>query len=150
MTTVFDSSKPIAIGCDHAGFEYKQALIPWLQEKGFRVKDFGTDSPASVDYPDFAHPTALSVEKGESAFGILLCGSANGVNMAANKHQGIRSALCWNTDVARLVRLHNDANIIALPARFVALSYAMEMIEVFMATAFEGGRHANRVNKISC
>ena len=150
MTNTFDLSKPIAIGCDHAGFEYKQSVIKWLKDKGYEVKDFGTHTTESVDYPDFAHPTALSVESGESAFGILICGSANGVNITANKHQGIRSALCWNNDVAKLARQHNNANIIALPARFVALHYAIEMIEYFMNTAFEGGRHENRVNKISC
>lgn len=146
----FDLTKPIAIGCDHAGFEYKQSVIKWLKDKGYTVKDFGTHTTESVDYPDFAHPTANSVESGEAAFGILICGSANGVNITANKHQGIRSALCWNNDVARLARQHNNANIIALPARFVALHYAIEMIENFMTTAFEGGRHENRVNKISC
>jgi ribose 5-phosphate isomerase B len=146
----FDLSKPIAIGCDHAGFEYKQSIIKWLSDKGFQVKDFGTYTVESVDYPDFAHPTASSVENGESAFGILICGSANGVNITANKHQGIRSALCWNNDVAKLARQHNNANIISLPARFVALHYAIEMVENFMNTAFEGGRHENRVNKIAC
>jgi ribose 5-phosphate isomerase B len=150
MANSFDLSKPVAIGCDHAGFEYKQSVIKWLQDKGYEVKDFGTHSLESVDYPDFAHPTASSVENGETAFGILICGSANGVNITANKHQGVRSALCWNNDVARLARQHNNANIIALPARFVALHYAIEMIENFMNTAFEGGRHENRVNKISC
>ncbi len=146
----FDLSKPIAIGCDHAGFEYKQSIIKWLKDKGYTVKDFGTHSVESVDYPDFAHPTASSVENGETAFGILICGSANGVNITANKHQGIRSALCWNNDVAKLARQHNNANIISLPARFVALHYAIEMIENFMNTAFEAGRHENRVNKIAC
>lgn len=150
MTNTFDLTQPIAIGCDHAGFEYKQSVIKWLKDKGYEVKDFGTYSTESADYPDFAHPTALSVEGGETAFGILICGSANGVNITANKHQGIRSALCWNNDVARLARQHNNANIIALPARFVALHYAIEMIENFMTTSFEGGRHENRVNKISC
>jgi len=150
MPNSFDLSKPIAIGCDHAGFEYKLSVIKWLQDKGHQVKDFGTHSLESVDYPDFAHPTALSVETGEAAFGILICGSANGVNITANKHQGIRSALCWNNDVARLARQHNNANMIALPARFVALHYAIEMIDNFMNTSFEGGRHENRVNKISC
>lgn len=150
MTNTFDLTKPIAIGCDHAGFEYKQSVIKWLKDQGYEVNDFGTHSTESVDYPDFAHPTALSVESGETAFGILICGSANGVNITANKHQGIRSALCWNNDVARLARQHNNANIIALPARFVALHYAIEMIDNFMNTAFEGGRHENRVNKISC
>jgi ribose 5-phosphate isomerase B len=150
MDTTFDLTKPIAIGGDHAGFEYKQSIIKWLRDKGYQVKDFGTHSTDSVDYPDFAHPTAASVEKNETAFGILICGSANGVNITANKHQGIRSALCWNTDVARLARQHNNANVIALPARFIALHYAIEMIDGFMNTAFEGGRHEGRVNKISC
>jgi len=150
-TTVFETTtKPIAIGCDHAGFEYKQAIKQWLSEKGFSVKDFGTNSLDSVDYPDFAHPTALSVEKGESAFGILFCGSANGVAITANKHQGIRAGIAWENDVAILIRKHNDANIICLPARFVALPLVKEMIETFMQTAFEGGRHTLRVNKISC
>jgi ribose 5-phosphate isomerase B len=138
MRFVFDNSKPIAIGCDHAGFEYKTALIQWLTDKGYQVKDFGTYSTDSVDYPDFAHPTATSVETGESAFGILLCGSANGVAMTANKH------------VAVVTRQHNNANIICIPARFVALALAEQMIERFMTTEFEGGRHATRVNKIAC
>lgn len=150
MSFVFDSSKPIAIGCDHAGFEYKTALISWLTGKGYQVKDFGTDSNASVDYPDFAHPTASSVEKGESCFGILLCGSANGVAITANKHQQIRAGLCWQNDVAAIVRKHNDANIICIPARFVSLVLAEQMIDIFMTTAFEGGRHATRINKIAC
>jgi ribose 5-phosphate isomerase B len=150
-TTVFETTtKPIAIGCDHAGFEYKQAIKQWLSEKGFSVKDFGTNSLDSVDYPDFAHPTALSVEKGESAFGILFCGSANGVAITANKHQGIRAGIAWENEVAILIRKHNDANIICLPARFVALPLVKEMIETFMQTAFEGGRHSIRVGKISC
>lgn len=148
--TTFDLTKPIAIGADHAGFEYKQAAITWLREKGYQVNDLGTHSADSVDYPDFAHPVASSVESGEAAFGILICGSGNGVNITANKHQGIRSALCWSPDVAKLARLHNNANIIALPARFIALHYALEMIELFMTTPFEGGRHATRVNKIAC
>lgn len=146
----FNLSLPIAIGCDHAGYEYKAALAKWLQEKGYTVKNFGTDSPDSVDYPDFAHPTASSVEKGETAFGILLCGSANGVAITANKHQNIRAGLCWENEVASLVRKHNDANIICIPARFVSIDAAKEMIETFVNTEFEGGRHANRVNKIAC
>jgi ribose 5-phosphate isomerase B len=150
MNSVFDSSKPIAIGSDHAGFEYKEATKKWLQEKGFTVSDFGTKDLSSVDYPDFAHPVASSVENNESAFGILFCGSANGVAITANKHQNIRAGLCWENDVAKLVRLHNNANVICIPARFVALPLAFEMIENFMSTPFEGGRHANRVNKISC
>ncbi len=151
ISTVFDTAtKPIAIGSDHAGFEYKEATKQWLIEKGFTVKDFGTDSLASVDYPDFAHPTALSVESGEAAFGILFCGSANGVAITANKHQGIRAGLCWENEVAKLVRLHNNSNIICIPARFVSLVSAEEMIKTFMNTAFEGGRHGLRVDKISC
>lgn len=150
MNYVFDASKPIAIGCDHAGFEYKEAIKKWLTEKGYTVKDFGAPSLDSVDYPDFAHPTASSVENGEAAFGILFCGSANGVAITANKHQGIRAGLCWQNDVASLIRLHNDANVICIPARFVALPLAQQMIEIFMTTAFEGGRHATRVNKIAC
>lgn len=151
ISTIFDTAfKPIAIGSDHAGFEYKEAVKKWLTDKGFTVKDFGTDSLASVDYPDFAHPTASSVESGEAAFGILFCGSANGVAITANKHQGIRAGLCWENEVAKLVRLHNDCNVICIPARFVTLELAEEMIETFMHTAFEGGRHGLRVNKISC
>lgn len=150
MSFVFDPSKPIAIGSDHAGFEYKTLLIKWLTDKGFQVKDFGTSSLDSVDYPDFAHPTASSVESGEASFGILLCGSANGVAITANKHQHVRAGLCWENDVARLTRMHNDANIICIPSRFVALALAQQMIENFMSTPFEGGRHANRVNKIAC
>ncbi len=150
MSFVFDSSKPIAIGSDHAGFGYKTELIKWLTDKGFQVKDFGTYSLDSVDYPDFAHPTASSVENGETSFGILLCGSANGVAITANKHQAIRAGLCWQNDVAVLVRQHNNANIICIPARFVALPLAQQMIDIFMTTPFEGGRHATRVNKIAC
>jgi ribose 5-phosphate isomerase B len=150
MSYVFDASKPIAIGSDHAGFEYKSALIGWLKAKGYEVKDCGTYSLDSVDYPDFAHPTANSVETGEAAFGILLCGSANGVAITANKHQHIRAGLCWQNDVALLVRQHNDANIICIPARFVSLALAEQMIDRFMTTTFEGGRHATRVGKIAC
>lgn len=150
MSFVFDPSKPIAIGCDHAGFEYKEALKAWLSAKGHEVKDFGTHSADSVDYPDFAHPVATSVENGESAFGILLCGSANGVAITANKHQQIRAGLCWQNDVALLVRKHNNANILCIPARFVSLSLAEQMTELFMTTEFEGGRHGTRVGKIAC
>lgn len=150
MPFVFDSASPIAIGCDHAGFEYKTALLSWLSGKGFQVKDFGTFSTDSVDYPDFAHPVASAVEKGEASFGILLCGTANGVAMTANKHPNIRAALCWQNDVAQITRQHNNANIICIPARFVALPLAQQMIDLFMTTPFEGGRHANRVGKIAC
>lgn len=138
----------IAIGGDHAGFEYKAELIKFL--KDYEVKDFGAYSAETVDYPDFAHPVALAVENKEYNVGILLCGSANGVAISANKHQGIRAALCWNEDVAKFARLHNDANIICIPARFVSLELAKQMVTLFLNTAFEGGRHADRVNKISC
>ena len=150
MLNIFDFSKPIAIGCDHAGFEYKESIKKWLNEKKLFVKDFGTGSPDSVDYPDYAHPVSEAVEKGDVAFGILLCGSANGVAITANKHPNIRAGLCWISDVAKLVRLHNNANIICIPARFVSAPQARELVEIFINTEFEGGRHATRVNKISC
>lgn len=150
MSASFDLSKPIAVGGDHAGYEYKTAAVKWLEEKGYKVLDKGVHSDASSDYPDVAHPVASAVESGEAAFGILFCGSANGVCMTANKHQRIRAALCWNNDVARLSRQHNDANIICLPARFIALDYAKQMVEIFAETPFEGGRHARRVDKIAC
>lgn len=150
MPSSFNLSLPIAIGSDHAGFEYKTKLIPWLGEQGLNIRDMGVNSSSSADYPDFAHPVAEAVESGEAAFGILLCGSANGVCMTANKHQGIRAALCWETEVAKLTRQHNNANIICIPARFVAFEYARQMIEVFIETAFEGGRHQQRIDKISC
>ena len=150
MSVSFDLSKPVAIGSDHAGFEYKMALVQWLGEKGYQLRDMGVDENRSVDYPDYAHPVASAVEKGEAAFGILLCGSANGVCITANKHQGIRAGLSFETEVARLIRLHNDANIICIPARFVSLEYAKQMIEIFMNTEFDGGRHQTRVNKIAC
>jgi len=146
----FDLSKPIAIGSDHAGVEYKAATKEYLESKGYKVVDFGSNTTSSVDYPDFAHPVATSVENGETAFGILYCGSANGVAITANKHQNIRAGLCWENDVAVLVRKHNNANIICIPARFVALSLALEMVEKFISTEFEGGRHATRVGKIAC
>lgn len=140
----------IAIGSDHAGFEYKEKIKKYLSDKGIEIQDFGTFSSDSVDYPDFAHPTAEAVENNEASFGILLCGSGQGVMLTANKHQGIRCALCWNTDVARLSRQHNNANMIAFPARFVAYEYVIEMLEVFLNTKYEGGRHERRVGKISC
>ena len=150
MSYVFDNTKPIALGADHAGIDYKNDIKIWLEAKGHTVKDFGTNTTDSVDYPDFAHPTASSVEKNETSFGILFCGSANGVAITANKHVGIRAGLCWQVEVAELVRLHNNANVICIPARFVTLDLAKEMIEKFMTTSFEGGRHQNRVNKITC
>jgi ribose 5-phosphate isomerase B len=146
----FSKTRPVAIGCDHAGYAYKEQIKSHLTEQGWQVLDFGTHGPDSVDYPDFAHPTAESVEKGESEFGILICGSANGVAITANKHQGIRAGLCWNRDVAELVRLHNDANILCIPARFLDTADVLGVVDTFIATPFEGGRHANRVGKISC
>ncbi len=150
MENTFDLTKPVAIGCDHAGFEYKEAIKKWLTDKGFEVKDFGTNSSESTDYPDFAHPVSSFVESREAAFGILLCGSANGVAITANKHQHIRAGLCWQNEVAKVVRQHNNANIICLPARFIALPLALALIDTFMNTEFEGGRHERRVNKMAC
>ena len=150
MSFVFDANKPIALGADHAGVDFKNQVKTWLTEKGFTIKDFGTYNTDSVDYPDFAHPTATSVETGEACFGILFCGSANGVAMTANKHAGIRAGLCWETEIAELTRLHNDANMICIPARYVSIELAKEMITIFMETAYEGGRHQNRINKIAC
>lgn len=144
MNSPFDLSKPIAIGSDHAGFDYKEQLISFLEGKGFLYQDFGAFSKESVDYPDFAHPVAEAVESGDYAFGILLCGSANGVAITANKHQHIRAGICWGDEIAKLVRQHNDANIICIPARFVREGDAEKMVSTFITTAFEGGRHANR------
>lgn len=150
MNNVFDFSKPIAVGADHAGFEYKSMIIDMLQAKGLQIKDLGTQSMDSVDYPDFAHPVASAVENGEAACGILVCGSANGVAITANKHQNIRAAVCWTNNVAMLARQHNNANIICLPARFVSPPSAEEMVNVFLSTDFEGGRHQTRVSKMAC
>ncbi|MFC3416424.1 ribose 5-phosphate isomerase B [Algoriphagus hitonicola] len=143
-------SKKIAIGGDHAGYEYKEKLIKSLENLGYEVKDFGPGSNASVDYPDYVHPLCTALEKGEFEQGILICGSGNGVAITANKHQGIRAALCWNEDLAALARQHNDANILALPARFITFELAEKLAEIFLTTDFEGGRHATRVNKIAC
>jgi ribose 5-phosphate isomerase B len=140
----------IAIGSDHAGFEYKQMLAQWLRETGHEVQDFGTHSPDSVDYPDFVHPLASAITAGEFKQGILVCGSANGVCITANKHRGIRAAIAWAPELAALARQHNDANILCLPARFVSEEAAREITEQFLNTAFEGGRHQTRVNKIDC
>lgn len=138
----------IAIGADHAGFDYKESLKAHLS--ALEVKDFGTYATDSVDYPDFAHPVASAVESGDFDFGILVCGSANGVAITANKHQQIRAAICWENEIAALARQHNNANIICIPARFVSTELAKEMVSTFLATAFEGGRHEKRVEKISC
>ncbi|HMT52428.1 MAG: ribose 5-phosphate isomerase B [Saprospiraceae bacterium] len=140
----------IAIGSDHAGFEYKTYAIKLLKIKGYQVQDFGTASVASVDYPDFAHPVATAVENKSVDVGILICGSGNGVCMSANKHQGIRAALCWTPELGSLARQHNDSNILCLPARFVSKVMAGKIIKAYLESSFEGGRHQNRVNKISC
>src|SRR6186713_1731415 len=147
---IFDSSKPIAIGCDHAGFDCKEDLISFLEGENMSYKDFGTYTKDSVDYPDFAHPVASAVESGEASFGVLLCGSANGVAITANKHQGIRAAICWGEELARLARSHNNANVLCVPARFVDDNVTKQMVDVFIDTIFEGGRHESRVRKIAC
>lgn len=147
---MFSADLPVAIGSDHAGFEYKEAIISFLDGKNIAYTDFGTYSSDPVDYPDFAHPVADEVESGKASFGILICGSANGVAMTANKHQGIRAAICWGEELSELARKHNNANIICIPARFVRESDVEKMLDIFMKTEFEGGRHSNRVNKIAC
>lgn len=140
----------IAIGGDHAGFDYKARLINWLHANGYETKDFGTYSSESADYPDFAHAVAGAVEKKEYELGILICGSANGVAMTANKHQGVRAAVCWNEELASLARNHNNANILCLPARFVPYELTEKIADRFVHENFEGGRHDRRVGKISC
>lgn len=142
------STKTIAIGSDHAGFKLKEIIRQYLTGKGYQVRDFGTYSEDRADYPDFAHPIAKAVQSQELNVGILICGSGNGINMAANKHKGIRSALCWKRELAELARQHNDANIIALPARFISDNEAKECVDAFLNTDFEGGRHTDRVSKI--
>ena len=140
--------KTIAIGCDHAGFPYKGSIIELLNERGIEIQDFGTNSSDSVDYPDFVHPVAEWVENGRAQLGILLCGSGNGVAMTANKHEGIRAALCWKEELAELARQHNDANVLALPVRFIDKELALSVVDAFLNASFEGGRHARRVGKI--
>lgn len=140
----------IAIGNDHAGTEYKFEIIKHLENQGYTVLNFGTDTNDSMDYPDAIHPTADAVESGKAALGIILCGSGNGAQMTANKHQGIRAALCWNKELVELTRQHNNANILTIPARFVSFQQALSFVDIFLSTEFEGGRHENRVNKISC
>lgn len=143
-------SKRIAIGGDHAGFEYKQLILRWLQEQNFETADFGPYTPVSMDYPDSVHPLAQAIEDNKYDLGILICGSGNGVCMTANKHQGIRAGLAWNKEVVELIRMHNDANIMCLPARFISATQALDFVKLFLATPFEGGRHATRVDKIPC
>lgn len=141
-------TKKLALGCDHAGFNLKETLIDYLKLQKIPFKDYGTFSDASVDYPDFAHTVANAVNSGVSEIGVLICGSGNGVNITANKYPNIRAALCWNVEIARLARLHNNANILSLPGRFIDKEEALKTLEVFLITDFEGGRHAIRVEKI--
>ena len=144
-----DSFKQIAIGCDHAGFEMKECIKQNLVKYGYFLHDYGTHSEISVDYPDIAHPLAKAVQSGEFNFGILICGSGNGVAIVANKYTGIRAAICWNEEITRLARLHNDANVIVLPARFITHEDAFKFVLLFLTTKFEGGRHQQRVDKIN-
>ena len=139
----------VAIGNDHAGTEYKFEIIKQLEEKGIKVLNFGTDTNDSMDYPDAIHPVADSVESGDATYGIIICGSGNGAQMTANKHQNVRAALCWNNELVELTRLHNNANILSIPARFVSVQQALGFVNVFLTTEFEGGRHQNRVEKIA-
>ena len=138
----------ISIGNDHAGTDYKFAIKTLLESKGITVNNYGTDTNDSADYSDFGHPVAKDVETGKAKFGILICGSANGVAMTANKHQKIRAGICWTNEIVELIRLHNDANILCIPARFTAIPQALKMVETFLSTEFEGGRHQRRVDKI--
>lgn len=138
----------VVIGSDHAGYEYKQVLVALLKKRGLRFHDFGPPTGDSVDYPDFAHPVGEAVDSGKAKFGIVVCGSGNGVCMVVNKYKKVRGALCWNKELAKLARTHNDANVLCIPARFVSLTMAGAMTKIFLDTEFEGGRHAKRVGKI--
>lgn len=140
----------ISIGNDHAGPDYKKAIVNYLEAKGHTVINHGTDTFDSVDYPDFGHPVGYDIETGKADFGIVICGSGNGIAMTVNKHQDVRAALCWTKEISALARLHNNANVISIPARFTAIEQAVEMVHVFLSTEFEGGRHERRVNKIAC
>ncbi|TKG93517.1 ribose 5-phosphate isomerase B [Puteibacter caeruleilacunae] len=138
----------IGIACDHAGYQMKKEVVQYLESKGFKISDFGCDSDESCDYPDFAHPMASAVEKGECDLGISICGSGNGINMTVNKHQGIRSALCWEVELAELAVEHNNANVLAVPSRFISIELAIKIVDAFLNSEFEGGRHERRINKI--
>ena len=140
----------IALASDHAGYSLKELIKEWLNNNGYSVTDFGTNSSESCDYADYAHPMASSVEENRNDLGISVCGSGNGINMTANKHQGIRAALCWNKEIAALARSHNDANVCSLPARFISNDEAFEIVRTFLMTKFDGGRHQTRINKIPC
>lgn len=146
--SILVDGKPVGLCSDHAGFELKSVIEGYFEANGIAYRDFGTDSEASCDYPDFAHPCAFAVEAGEVYPGVAMCGSGNGIAMTLNKHQGVRAALCWTPELARLARAHNDANVLVLPARFIAPELALEIMDVFMNTAFEGGRHERRIEKI--
>jgi ribose 5-phosphate isomerase B len=145
-----DKNTDIPIGADHAGYELKQVIIEHFSKLGYSFKDYGCHSTESIDYPDFGHPVAEHVQNDNKTLGIVICGSGNGINMTVNKHQGIRSALCWNKELAELARQHNNANVLALPARFIDENNAFQMVDAFLTTEFEGGRHERRVNKIGC
>lgn len=145
---MLEKNKKITLGCDHAGYNLKEFIKKYLEDKDFKIKDFGTFSEESVDYPDFVHPLASEVNTGEYTKGLIICGSGNGVAITANKYPNVRAALCWNKEIALLARQHNDANILALPARFINFDIAIEIVEVFLKTKFEGGRHQLRVEKI--
>ncbi len=146
--TIFNQQQPLAIGCDHAGFEYKEVIKQLLTEAGWTVEDKGTYNTDSTDYPDYAHAIGTMVSDNTASVGILICGSGNGVCITANKHQGVRAALCWNEELASLARQHNNANVLCIPARFVSQELANKMTDTFLSTAFEGGRHQKRVDKI--
>lgn len=140
----------IGLGCDHAGYKLKETIKQHLTEAGFEINDFGTHSEESTDYPEYAHALAHAIENKQSDLGVAICGSGNGISMALNKHQNIRAALCWNTELAALAKQHNDANIVSLPARFIDTDLALQIVDVFLSTHFEGGRHQRRVDKIAC
>ena len=145
---VFPTEKPVAMCSDHAGVETKNEIKSFLETLGYKVKDYGTYTTDSCDYPDFAHPCARAVEEGESIFAIALCGTGNGISMTLNKHQAVRAALCWNKEIAKLAREHNDANILVMPARFITVDEAIAITETYLTTPFEGGRHTRRIEKI--
>lgn len=144
-----NGSKIIPIACDHGGYPMKEFISKKLKQKGYQIKDFGTNSEDSVDYPDFIHPLAEAIDKGEYEFGIIICGSGNGAQMTANKHKNVRAALCWNEEITELARLHNDANIISLPGRFLDFEFAYRLVTIFLETEFEGGRHIRRIEKMA-
>jgi len=144
-----DFTQELVIGCDHAGYQLKEILIKEFEQRGYHFRDWGAFSDESVDYPDIIHPLAESVDNGAYKYGIIICGSGNGVSMTANKYKNVRAALCWNEEISMLARLHNDANLLALPGRYISAEEAIKIVEAFLNTQFEGGRHARRVNKIA-